>query len=212
MAESGKVPAAKMKHVLVHSSLIIRPEIHVPQPNFGLLTDITPFKDGLFHHPPTLNPETAKETWRKAGLRLDYSPRALKIIREHRTVTLQYDADGYVWVKPLKDDSLKEILEERTFSTYVLWSPYYDAYRLRQAGSFKFAKHAFEDEGVYVRLENFPQSQNPISTIHVPRKTNVTLYPFQRRAVEFILQSDGRACLFDEMGLGKTITAATSML
>lgn len=213
MAESEKkAPPTKLKHVLVQPSLIIRPEIHVPQPSFGSLTDIIPFKDGLFHHPPTLNPEIAKEAWRKAGLRLDYSPRALRIIREHRTVTLQYDADGYVWVKPLKDDSLKEILEERTFSTYVLWSPYYDAYRLRQAGSFKFAKHAFESEGVNVRLENFPRSPSPLGTIHVPRKSNVTLYPFQRRAVEFILQSDGRACLFDEMGLGKTITAATSLL
>ena len=213
MEESGKkTRAPKLKHVLVQPSLIIQPEIHVPQPSFGLLTDITPFKDGSFHHPPTLNPEIAKDTWCKAGLRLEYSPRALKVIREHRTVTLQYDADGYVWVKPLRDDSLKEILEERTFSTYVLWSPYYDAYRLRQAGSFEFAKRAFENEGVYVRLENFPQNQIPLSTIHVPRKTNVTLYPFQRRAVEFILQSDGRACLFDEMGLGKTITAATTML
>lgn len=213
MAESEKkAPPTKLKHVLVQPSLIIRPEIHVPQPSFGSLTDIIPFKDGLFHHPPTLNPGIAKEAWRKAGLRLDYSPRALRIIREHRTVTLQYDADGYVWVKPLKDDSLKEILEERTFSTYVLWSPYYDAYRLRQAGSFKFAKHEFESEGVNVRLENFPRSPSPLGTIHVPRKSNVTLYPFQRRAVEFILQSDGRACLFDEMGLGKTITAATSLL
>jgi SNF2 family DNA or RNA helicase len=174
--------------------------------------EITPFKDGLFRHPPTLNPKTAKETYRLTGLRLEYSPRALKLIREHRTVIFEYDTDGFVWVKSLKNDSLKEILEDRTLKTYVVWSPYYDAYRLRQAGSVKFAKQAFESEGVRVLLKNFPQSEVRLRVIRVPRRINVTLYPFQRKAVEFILQNNGRTCLFDEMGLGKTITATTALL
>jgi SNF2 family DNA or RNA helicase len=127
-------------------------------------------------------------------------------------VIFEYDKDGIVWVKPLKDDSLKEILDDRTFKTYVTWSPYYDAYRLRQAGSVKFAKQAFESEDVRVQLKNFPQSEVRLTVIKVPRKVNVTLYPFQRKAVDFILRNDGRACLFDEMGLGKTITATTALL
>jgi SNF2 family DNA or RNA helicase len=154
----------------------------------------------------------AKETYRQAGLRLDYSPAALKLIREHRTVVFEYDADGFVWVRPLKDDSLKEIVGDRTFKTYVVWSPYYDSYRLRQAGSTEFAKQAFESEGILVHLRNFPRSELGLRGISVPRKVNVTLYPFQRTAVQFILQNDGRACLFDEMGLGKTITATTALL
>jgi SNF2 family DNA or RNA helicase len=127
-------------------------------------------------------------------------------------VIFEYDKDGIVWVKPLKDDSLREILDDRTFKTYVIWSPYYDAYRLRQAGSVKFAKRAFESEDVRVQLKNFPQSEVRLTVIRVPRKVNVTLYPFQRKAVDFILRNDGRACLFDEMGLGKTITATTALL
>ena len=202
----------RLQRVLVEASLVIQPQFHVPQPSFGSLTDITPFKDGFFHHPPTLNPEIAKETYRQAGLRLEYSDRALKLIREHRTVIFEYDPDGFVWVKPLKDDSLKEMLDDRTFKTYVVWSPYYDAYRLRQAGSVKFAIQAFEIEGVRIQLRKFPESELRLRTIRVPRKINVTLYPFQTKAVEFILQNKGRACLFDEMGLGKTITATTAML
>ena len=207
-----KTDRVRLQRVLVQPSMAIQPEVHVPQPSFGSLVEITPFKDGFFRHPLTLNPEVAKETYRQAGLRLLYSPRALRLIREHRTVILEYDRDGVVWVKPLKDDSLKEILDDRTFKTYVIWSPYYDAYRLRQAGSVKFAKQAFENEGVRVLLQNFPETEVRLAVIRLPRKVNVTLYPFQRKAVEFILRNNGRACLFDEMGLGKTITATTALL
>lgn len=213
MGPSGeKIERVRIRRVLVEPSLVIKPQVHVPQPSFGSLTEITPFKNGFFHHPPTLNPKVAKETYRQAGLRLQYSPRALKIIHEHRSVIFEYDKDGIVWVKPLKDESLKEVLDDRTFKTYVIWSPYYDAYRLRQAGSVKFAKQAFESDDVRVQLKNFPQSEIRLAVIRVPRKVNVTLYPFQRKAVDFILRNDGRACLFDEMGLGKTITATTALL
>jgi len=207
-----KTGRVRLQRILVQPSMAIQPEVHVPQPSFGSLVEITPFKDGFFRHPLTLNPEVAKETYRQAGLRLLYSPRALRLIREHRTVILEYDRDGVVWVKPLKDDSLKEILDDRTFKTYVIWSPYYDAYRLRQAGSVMFAKQAFENEGVRVLLQNFPETKVRLAVIRLPRKVNVTLYPFQRKAVEFILRNNGRACLFDEMGLGKTITATTALL
>ena len=202
----------RLQRVVVEPSLKIRPEFHVPQPSFGTLTNITPFKEDNFHHPVTLNPEIAKETYRQAGLRLDYAPQALKLIREHRTIILEYDSDGFIWVRPIKDDALSDILDDRTLKTYVMWSPYYDSYRLRQAGSVGFAKQAFEKEGVIVFLKNFPQGEIGLPRIKVPRKLNVTLYPFQRKAVEFILQNDGRACLFDEMGLGKTITATTTLL
>lgn len=207
-----KIERVRLQRVLVQPSMAIQPEVHVPQPSFGSLVEITPFRDGFFRHPLTLNPEVAKETYRQAGLRLLYSPRALRLIREHRTVILEYDTDGVVWVRPLKDDSLKEMLDDRTFKTYVIWSPYYDAYRLRQAGSVKFAKQAFENEGVHVLLRNFPETEARLAVIRLPRKINVTLYPFQRKAVEFILRNNGRACLFDEMGLGKTITATTALL
>jgi SNF2 family DNA or RNA helicase len=76
----------------------------------------------------------------------------------------------------------------------------------------RFAKEAFEKQGVTVRLKNFPRDQVGAKRIRVPQNVNVTLYPFQRRAVQFILQNDGRVCLFDEMGLGKTITATSSLL
>jgi SNF2 family DNA or RNA helicase len=206
------VERVRLQRVQVEPSMVIQPEVHVPQPSFGSLVEITPFKEGFFHHPPTLNPKVAKETYRQAGLRLMYSARALKLIREHRTIIFEYDKEGVVWVKPAKDDPLKEILDDRTFKTYVVWSPYYDAYRLRQAGSVKFAKQAFENEEVRVLLQNFPYSEVGLSVIKFPRKINVTLYPFQRKAVQFILKNNGRTCLFDEMGLGKTITATTALL
>ena len=202
----------RLRRVTVDPSLKVTPELHVPQPGFGSLTNITPFKDGFFHFPVTLNPKLAEETYREAGLRLEYSPQALKIIREHRAVEFEYDSAGFVWVRPGKNDQLNEMLNERTLKTYVVWSPYYDAYRLRQAGSFNFAKQAFEEEGIRVELKNFPHGHARMSGIRVPRRISVTLYPFQRKAVEFILQNDGRACLFDEMGLGKTITATTALL
>jgi len=198
--------------VFVDPSLRVQPAVHVPQPSFGSLVEITPVKDGFFQHPPTLNPLIAQKTYREAGLKLEYSPQAIKLIREHRTVIFEYDPEGFVWVTPLKDDPLRDILDDWTFKTYVLWSPYYDAYRLRQAGSLEFAKRTFEREGVRVQLKNFLQRQMRLRTIRSPGTVNVTLYPFQRKAVEFILRNDGRACLFDEMGLGKTISATTALL
>jgi SNF2 family DNA or RNA helicase len=198
--------------VLVDPSLRIQPQIHVPQPSFGSLSEITPFKDDFFHHPRTLSPEVAKSRYLEAGLRLEYSPPALKQIREHRVVVLEYDPNGFVWVRPLKDDPLKDILDDSTFKTYIVWSPYYDAYRLRQTGSVEFAKRAFEREGVQIQLRGFPQKQIRLRNIRVPKTINVTLYPFQRKAVQFILLNDGRACVFDEMGLGKTITATTALI
>lgn len=104
------------------------------------------------------------------------------------------------------------MLDDETLKTYLAWSPYHDAYRLRQAGSLKFAKIAFEKQGIMVQLSGFPKSQMGLKRIHLPHSVNLRLYPFQRRAVDFIIRSDGRTCLFDEMGLGKTITATTALL
>jgi SNF2 family DNA or RNA helicase len=202
----------QVERVVVDPSMRVQPQIHVPEPNFGSLSEITPFRDGFFHYPVTLNPVLAEETYRQAGLRLSYSPPALKLIREHRAIILEYDPQGFVWVRAVKDDPLKDILTDSTFKTYVVWSPYYDAYRLRQAGSLEFAKRAFEDEGVQVQLRHFPEQEPRLSAIRARGKVNVTLYPFQRKAVQFILRNDGRACLFDEMGLGKTISATTALL
>jgi SNF2 family DNA or RNA helicase len=202
----------RLKNLIVDPSLRVVPEIHVPEPSFGWLSEITPFHDGFFHHPVTLNPVIAQETYRQAGLRLRYSEAALKQIREHRTIVLEYDPQGFVWVRPLNDDSLREILTDSTFKTYIVWSPYYDAYRLRQAGSIEFAKRAFEHEGVRIQLKNFAEEERRLPQIQQQGKINVTLYPFQRKAVQFIVKNDGRACLFDEMGLGKTISATTALL
>jgi len=209
-AEAPKPP--RLKNLLVDPSLKVQPEIHVPEPNFGWLSEITPFREGTFLHPVTLNPDIAQETYRRAGFRLKYSPAALKSILDHRTIILEYDPQGFVWVRPLRDDPLREILTDWTFKTYVIWSPYYDAYRLRQAGSLEFAKRAFEHENVRTLLRNFPGQEQRLHTIRAGGKVNVTLYPFQRKAVQFILKNDGRACLFDEMGLGKTISATTALL
>lgn len=202
----------RLRRITVDPSLRISPEIQVPQPHFGSLNDITPFKDGSFHHPPTLNPDTAKSEFREAGFRLEYSAQASKVIREHRTVEFEYDPDGFIWVRPVKDDSLKDIVDDQTLKTYLVWSPYYDAYRLRQAGSLEFAKRAFEAQGIIVRIRGFPEKRMHGNRIRFPRNIEVALYPFQSKAVEFILQNDGRACLFDEMGLGKTITATMALL
>jgi SNF2 family DNA or RNA helicase len=208
----GEPRRRRLRRLTVDPSLVVRPELHVPQPSFGSLANLTPFLEGFFNHPATLNPEIAKEAYREAGFRLEYSAQALKLIREHRTVVFEYDPDGFVWVRPLKEDSLKDILDDQTLKTFLMWSPYYDAYRLRQAGSLKFAKEAFEKQAVIVRLRNFPRERSGAKRIRLPPRLNVTLYPFQQRAVQFILRNDGRACLFDEMGLGKTITATTSLL
>lgn len=202
----------RLRRVVVDPTLTIRPEIHVPQPSFGSLANITPFSDGFFHHPITLNPETAKEAYREAGLRLDYSAQALKQIQEHRSVEFEYDTDGFVWVRTLQGYSLKDILDDQTLKTYLTWSAYYDDYRLRQAGSLKFAQEAFERQGIVVKLRAFPREKTSAKRLRLPSNINVTLYPFQRKAVQFILDSDGRACVFDEMGLGKTITATTAVL
>lgn len=210
--ESVPVIKKRLHRVAVDPSLTIRPEIQVPQPHFGSLKNITPFTEGFFHHPPTLNPDIATSEYREAGFRLEYSAQALKLIRDHRTVEFEYDSDGFVWVRPVKDESLKDIVDDQTLKTYLVWSPYYDTYRLRQAGSLEFTKRALEEQGIRIRLKNFPQRSLLAGRIRLPRKVNVVLYPFQRKAVEFILENDGRACLFDEMGLGKTITAATTLL
>jgi len=208
----GETRKKRLRRLTVDPSLAIRPEFQVPQPSFGTLANLTPFTDGFFHHPKTLDPESAKEAYREAGFRLQYSPQALKQIHDHRTLEFEYDPEGFVWVRALKEDSVKDIVDDQTMKTFLTWSPYYDAYRLRQAGSLKFAKEAFEEQGVTVRLRNFPVGTSVEKRIRAPANANVTLYPFQRRAVEFILQNDGRVCLFDEMGLGKTITATTSLL
>jgi len=207
-----QVHAKRLRRAIVTPLLTIDPPFHVPQPSFGSLANLTPFKDDTFHHPSTLNPEIAKTVYRQAGIRLEYSSKALKTIHEHRTVVFEYDPSGFVWIRPLKDDSLKDILDDETLKTYITWSPYHDAYRLRQAGSLKFAKIAFEKQGIIVQLSGFPQGHPGLERIRLPRSVNVALYPFQRRAVDFILRNDGRACLFDEMGLGKTITATTALL
>ena len=208
----GELRQKRLRRVVVDPSLTIQPELQVPQPSFGSLANLTPFVEGFFHHPSTLNPDLAKETYREAGYRLEYSSQALKQIREHRSAEFEYDPDGFVWVRSVKEDSLKEVLDDQTLKTYLTWSPYYDAYRLRQAGSLNFAKQAFEKQGVTVKLKNFPQGQLKAKRIRPPHEVNVALYPFQRKAVQFILQNEGRVCLFDEMGLGKTITATTALL
>jgi SNF2 family DNA or RNA helicase len=211
-ATGSKIRPARMKRAIVTPSLTIRPPTHIPEPAFGTVNDLTPFDNDVFHHPPTLNPELAKEAYRQAGLRLEYTEQALKTIRECRTVEFDYDHAGFVWVRPTNNGSLKDILDDQTLKTFVVWSPYYDAYRLRQAGSVLFAKEAFEKDGVTVHLRGFPTRRVAFQHIRSPRTVNVTLYPFQRKAVEFILRNDGRACIFDEMGLGKTITASAAML
>lgn len=208
----GDMRGRRPQRVLVDASLTIRPAVHVPEPALGSITNITPRVDGFFRHPATLDPEVAKRTYREAGLRLEYTKQAIKSIRENRTVEFEYDPAGFIWVRPVKNVSLRDLMDDETFKTYLVWSPYYDAYRLRQAGSFKFAKVAFEKQGIDVLTKNFPSPEGRLRRLRVPRRINVTLYPFQQKAVEFILQNDGRACVFDEMGLGKTITATTALL
>jgi SNF2 family DNA or RNA helicase len=177
-----------------------------------LLTDIIPFHDGAFRHPATLNPDIAKDAFLEAGFKLVYSREARKTIQEHRRVLLEYDPAGYVWVKSQKDDPLKELFDDRTFKTYLIWSPYYDCYRLRQAGSTTFVLRFLKEQGVEVTLKGFPEDQTSLAGLSISRKTSVRLYPFQEQAVEFVLGNDGRACIFDEMGLGKTISATAALI
>ncbi|MGA2784129.1 MAG: DEAD/DEAH box helicase [Candidatus Bathyarchaeia archaeon] len=202
----------ELQRVIVDRSLVIRPPSHIPEPTFGLLTDIIPFHDGAFRHPATLNPDIAKDAFLEAGFKLVYSREARKTIQEHRRVLLEYDPAGYVWVKSQKDDPLKELFDDRTFKTYLIWSPYYDCYRLRQAGSTTFVLRFLKEQGVEVTLKGFPEDQTSLAGLSISRKTSVRLYPFQEQAVEFVLGNDGRACIFDEMGLGKTISATAALI
>lgn len=202
----------ELQRVIVDRSLVIRPPSHIPEPTFGLLTDIIPFHDGAFRHPATLNPDIAKDAFLEAGFKLVYSREARKTIQEHRRVLLEYDPAGYVWVKSQKDDPLKELFDDRTFKTYLIWSPYYDCYRLRQAGSTTFVLRFLKEQGVEVTLKGFPEDQTSLAGLSISSKTSVRLYPFQQQAVEFVLGNDGRACIFDEMGLGKTISATAALI
>jgi len=200
------------RRIKVDGSLNIRPPTHIPEPTFGTLVDITPFEDGTFHHPPTLNPQTAKAAFLQAGFKLAYSREARKIIDEHRAVTFDYDPAGYVWIKSQKNDEIKELLDDTTLKTYLVWSPYYDSYRLRQTGSASLVGKLLEEQGIKVTFEGFPQAKPDLSYLTPPKAVNVTLYPFQRKAVDFVLRNDGRACIFDEMGLGKTVSATAALI
>src|SRR5208337_5050238 len=95
----GELRQKRLRRVIVDPSLTIQPELQVPQPSFGSLANLTPFVEGFFHHPSTLNPDLAKETYREAGFRLVYSSQALDQIREHRSAEFEYDPDGFVWVR-----------------------------------------------------------------------------------------------------------------
>ena len=205
-------PLAAARRIIVDGSLTIRPPTHIPEPTFGALVDITPFEDGTFHHPATLNPETAKAAFLLAGFKLAYSREARKIIEEHRAVIFDYDPAGYVWIKSQKNHDLKELLDDATVKTYLVWSPYYDSYRLRQTGSASLVRKLLEEQGIEVTFRGFPQTKLDLPSLQSPKAINVTLYPFQKKAVEFVLRNDGRACIFDEMGLGKTVSATAALI
>ena len=200
------------RRIIVDGSLNIRPPTHIPEPTFGALLDITPFEDGTFHHPVTLNPQTAKAAFLQAGFKLAYSREARKIIDEHRAVIFDYDPAGYVWIKSQKNDDIKELLGDATVKTYLVWSPYYDFYRLRQTGSASLVGTLLEEQGIKVTFKGFPQTKQDLPRLQTPKTVNVTLYPFQTKAVDFVLRNDGRACIFDEMGLGKTVSATAALI
>jgi len=200
------------RRIIVDGSLNMRPPTHIPEPTFGALVDITPFEDGTFHHPVTLNPQTAKAAFLQAGFKLAYSREARKIIEEHRAVILDYDPTGYVWIKSQKNDDIKELLDDSTVKTYLVWSPYYDSYRLRQTGSANLVGTLLEEQGIKVTFKGFPQTKLDLPRLQPPKAVNVTLYPFQKKAVDFVLRNDGRACIFDEMGLGKTVSATAALI
>ena len=166
----------------------------------------------MFHHPATLNPETAKAAFLLAGFKLAYSRDARKIIEEHRAVIFDYDPAGYVWIKSQKNHDLKELLDDATVKTYLVWSPYYDSYRLRQTGSASVVRKLLEEQGIEVTFRGFPQTKLDLPSLQSPKTVNVTLYPFQKKAVDFVLRNDGRACIFDEMGLGKTVSATAALI
>lgn len=200
------------RRIIVDGSLNIRPPTHIPEPTFGTLVDITPFEDGTFHHPATLNPQTAKAAFLQAGFKLAYSREARKIIDEHRAVIFDYDPAGYVWIKSQKNNDIKELLDDATVKTYLVWSPYYDSYRLRQTGSASIVGRLLEEQGIKVTFKGFPQTKLDLPRLQAPKAVNVTLYPFQKKAVDFVLRNDGRACIFDEMGLGKTVSATAALI
>ena len=200
------------RRIIVDSSLNIRPPTHIPEPTFGALVDLTPFEDGKFHHPVTLSPERATAAFLSAGFKLVYSREARKMIEQHRAVIFDYDPAGYVWIKSQKDDDLKELLGDATVKTYLVWSPYYDSYRLRQTGSASLVGKLLEEQAISVTFEGFPQRELNLPGLHAPKTVNVTLYPFQKKAVDFVVRNDGRACIFDEMGLGKTVSATAALI
>jgi len=202
---------SELQRVIVNRSLIIRPPSHIPEPTFGILKNLIPYRDEAFHHPTTLNPEVAKAAFLEAGFNLVYSREARKIIRENRSVLFEYDPTGYVWVKSQKDAPLRELFDDKTLKTYLVWSPYYDCYRLRQSGSTPFVLKYLKEQGIEVTLKDFP-TESPLTGLAITEKANVKLYPFQQKAVEFVLRNDGRACIFDEMGLGKTISATAALI
>lgn len=200
------------RRIIVDGSLNIRPPTHIPEPTFGTLIDITPFEDGTFHHPATLNPDTAKAAFLQAGFKLAYSREARKIIDEHRAVIFDYDPAGYVWVKSQKNNDVKDLLDDVTVKTFLVWSPYYDSYRLRQTGSASLVGRLLEEQGIKVAFKGFPQTKLDLPRLQAPKVVNVALYPFQKKAVDFVLRNDGRACIFDEMGLGKTVSATAALI
>lgn len=67
-----KTERVRLQRVQVQPSMAIQPEVHVPQPSFGSLVEITSFKDGFFRHPLTLNPEVAEgnlpSSWPKTAV------------------------------------------------------------------------------------------------------------------------------------------------
>jgi SNF2 family DNA or RNA helicase len=200
------------RRVIVDASLSIRPPTHIPEPTFGTLVVITPFEDGTFRHPATLNPQTARAAFLQAGFKLAYSREARKIIEEHRAIIFDYDPAGYVWIKSQKNDDIKELLGDTTVKTYLVWSPYYDSYRLRQTGSASLVRRLLEEQGIKVTFNGFPETRLDLPRLQPPKAVNVTLYPFQKKAVDLVLRNDGRACIFDEMGLGKTVSATAALI
>jgi SNF2 family DNA or RNA helicase len=199
--------------VLVNESLRFRVPFQVPQPLLGELLEIADYQDGDFELPSTLNPERAKSVFAKAGIQLSFTKEALRRIADVRQVRLEYDPAGRVWIRTVEGVSLRDLLDDYLLKTYAVWNNFHEAWRLRQAGAINHAKAAFEAEGILVLLEGFTRPQQPaLRTLDPPRSLKVRLYPFQKRAVSYIVKRDGRAGLFDEMGLGKTISSTQAAL
>jgi SNF2 family DNA or RNA helicase len=196
----------------VGETLRFRPPFQVPQPTLGEILEIANYEDEEFELSPTLNPRVAEERFAKAGIQLTFSREALRRINAARQVTFEYDPSGRVWIRTPEGISLKDVLDDKRLKTFAVWNNFHEAWKLRQAGAVSFAKTALEAEDVPVVLKGFDRVRQKLTEIGVPAKTRVRLYPFQRRAVQFILKRDGRAGLFDEMGLGKTITSTQAVL